>query len=447
MLYSILVLQKYTELNYGVNVVFLMEILSMARLTKPLTHTEISKAKSKDKAYSLFDGGGLELNIKANGSKQWLLKYCKPYTKNRTYLSLGKYPEISLANARVKRQEAKDLLADNIDPKEHRIQQEENKRSELGNTFESVLNEWFEIKQANISERQATKIIQSFKNHILPELGKRPISTLTPRRVIEVIKKPEKDGKLELAKRLCARVNEVMNYAANTGLIDINPLTGITKAFKNPETKHQPAVSPEKLPWLLELIANANILPITRHLMNWQLHTMVRPSEAAGAMWSEIDLENKRWNIPKERMKGKEGKRLPQVVPLTEQTIAILTALKPLSGNSDYIFPSRNTVLKPLHSETVSKALNKMGLQGIQTAHGFRRVASTTLNEKVFNPDHIEKALAHVDHNEVRRAYNGAMYLPERRKMMAWWSNHIEQCKKGVFNLCAPVTYLKQVNE
>lgn len=419
----------------------------MARKTTTLSDTQIKKAKAKDKEYNLSDGDGLQLRVKPNGSKLWLFNYYRPYTKKRANLSIGAYPEITLAAARIKRQAARELLANNIDPQEQRIQQEESKRLELGHTFKAVLTEWFEIKKASISERQATKILQSFNNHLIPELGNRPITTLTPRRVIDIIKKVEQQNKFELAKRLCARINEVMNYAANTGLIDINPLTGITKAFKNPITKHQPAVEPEKLPWLLGVIAKADITIITRYLIEWQLNTIVRPNEAAGAMWSEIDLEHKCWNIPKERMKGKKEKRLPHVVPLSEQMLVLLSELKRLTGNSDYLFPSRNNVLNHVNRETVNKALNRMGLQGIQSAHGFRGVASTTLNEKAFNPDHIEKILAHVDRNEVRRAYNGAIYLDERRKIMAWWSNHIDQCKKGIFNLSGSVTYLKQVNE
>lgn len=234
-----------------------------------------------------------------------------------------------------------------------------------------------------------------------------------------------------------------MTYAVNTGQLDANPLTGIHKAFESPKKAHMPTITPEQLPKLLQDLNTASIKLVTRCLLEWQLHTMVRPSEAAGAQWDEIDWEKKLWNIPAERMK----KKRPHSVPLTEQAMNLLETVKPISGDLVYIFPADRDRKKHTYPQTVNMALKRMGYGGTLVSHGLRALASTTLNEQEFSADIIEAALAHIDSNEVRAAYNRADYLKQRRVMMEWWSDHIELAGSGNLSLASGHPGLKLVSQ
>ncbi|MDO6508839.1 integrase domain-containing protein [Colwellia sp. 4_MG-2023] len=404
----------------------------MAARTNPLTDTQIKQAKgNSNKTIKLADGEGLQLLIKPSGSKIWHLRYTNPITKNKTTLSFGSYPSVSLANARTQRKEARELLAQNIDPKKHREEELQKKRFALNNSFKSVFDEWFAIKETNVAIKQSKLIKRAFENHLFKELGAIPIGELKPQRVIEVVKKVEAQGKNDLAKRLCSRINEVMNYAANTGRIGLNPLSGITSAFKKVKAKSHPAITPDRLPWLLQLINNAELKRVTRCLIEWQLHTITRSNEAASTKWADIDINKKLWTIPADVMKMDK----PHLIPLSEQTLNLLEVLKPLTGDGVYVFPSFVHGQGHINKETVNKAFRRMGLHNVQTAHGLRSVASSTLNEQGHDYDVIESALAHLDENQVRRAYNRTDYMERRRKLMAWWSNHIQECSTGNFSL------------
>ena len=226
-----------------------------------------------------------------------------------------------------------------------------------------------------------------------------------------------------------------MFYAVNAGVIDNNPLTKISEVFQAPTKQNMPTLSPEQLPALMKAITNASIKRTTRCLIEWQLHTMSRPGEAAGARWDEIDAEKALWTIPGERMKkGKE-----HIVPLSPQSLGLLEAMKPISGHREFVFPSDRSPRKPAHSSTANMALKRMGFAGILVSHGLRALASTTLNEQDFDPDVIEAALSHVDKNEVRRAYNRAQYLEKRRKLMNWWSEHIQAAATGNMSMATPI--------
>lgn len=400
----------------------------MAKKVKPLTNTQVKQAKVLDKQYILADGDGLQLKIKPSGSKTWVLKYSKPFTKTRTNMGLGCYPEVSLAQARVLRKTYRELLAQDIDPKAHRDQERQQVLKQHSNTLQAVAEDWFNIKKTTISPDYAQDIWRSIALHVLPSLGNYPINSITAPLTIEVLKKVESAGSLETVRRLCQRINEVMNYAVNVGVIHANPLAGISAAFVKPKRKHMATIKPDELPELLRVLNCANLHVITRALIEWQLHTMTRSNEAAKAQWSEIDLDNKFWVIPAERMKMKRE----HVIPLTNQTLAILTLLERFrKPASVYLFPSNRDIKKHIHTETVNKVLRREGYKDRLVAHGLRALASTTLNEQEFNPDVIEAALAHVDKNAVRKAYNRTNYLDKRIELMTWWSNHIEQSAKG----------------
>lgn len=395
----------------------------MARSTKQLSDTEIRAAKPREKEYNLFDGLGLRLRIKPNGSKLWLLNYTRPTDKVRANLSLGSYPEISLAKARSLVLEARKLIAENIDPKLHREQASAAEAALKIHTFEKVASDWLEIKRDSITPAHAIKTWSSLELHVLPYLGNTPIAQITAPMVISIFRPIEAKGTLETVKRLSQRVNEIMVYAVNTGLIYSNPLSGIKAAFKKPKKQHMAALPPAELPLLMQAIANASIRRTTRFLIEWQLHTMTRPNEAAAARWEEINFADRLWVIPAERMKMKKE----HIIPLSQQSISILYNLQQISGNREHLFPADRDPKKHCNEQTANAALKRMGLQDRTTAHGLRSLASTTLNEQGFDFDVIEAALAHTDRNQVRSAYNRAIYLGRRREMMDWWSNHIIQ--------------------
>jgi len=413
----------------------------MAKTTKPLTNTEVKQAKAKEKPYKLFDGAGLVLKVRSNGSKSWLFMYKKPFINKRTELVFGMYPSISLSEARELRAKASELLAKDIDPKEHKDELARQQREKLSNTFEQVAANWFQVKKAEVSPDHAKDLWRSLELHIFPMLGKHPISKITAPLTIEIIKPIAAKGNLETVKRLTQRLNEVMNYAVNTGLIHASPLTGIKAAFKKPEKQNMPTLTPDQLPELMKAISYASIKIVTRCLIEWQLHTMVRPSEAAGAKWSEIDLENSLWIIPAERMK----KKREHTVPLTKQTIELLERLQPISGHREYLFPADRDPKKHTNEQTANAALKRMGFHKKLVAHGMRALASTTLNEQSFDGDVIEAALAHVDKNEVRRAYNRSEYIKKRQILMSWWSNHIEEAATGKTNNLSNIKQLKVI--
>lgn len=398
----------------------------MARTTT-LTNTEVKQAKPKDKVYKLSDGGGLQLRVKTNGTKSWLLDYFKPFTKKRTSLGLGAYPEVSLAEARKKRVAARELLAKDIDPKEHKDDKHREQVLAATNTLKSVAESWFAIKKTTIAENTAKSLWRKFENHVFPKLGHRPIDKILAPEAIEALKPLAAKGNLETTGKIIGHLNNIMTHAVNTGILHHNPLSGIRSAFQTAKAINMPTIKPNELGQLMKDISYASIKLVTRCLIEWQLHTMTRPSESAKAEWSEIDFENKLWVIPAERMKM----RLEHKVPLTDQTLEILERLKRLSGDRKHLFPSYSNHHTHCNTESANKALSRMGYKNRLVAHGLRSLASTTLNEQGHDPDVIEVSLAHVDKNGVRRVYNRAEYLERRRVLMCWWSQHIEDAATG----------------
>lgn len=413
----------------------------MARTTKPLTNTEVKQAKPREKEFNLNDGDGLALRIKPNGSKIWVFVYYRPYTKKRTSLSFGTYPTVTLAEARNKRKSALELLTQDIDPKEHRDEKDRLHQIAHSNTLQHIAAKWLEVKKAKVSEDHAIDTWRSLELHIFSSLGKVPIHNITAVKAIEVIEPIAAKGSLETVKRLCQRLNEIMVYAVNSGLIPANPLSGIGKAFQAPQKKHLPTLKPNQLPELLKTISFASIKTTTRCLIEWQLHTMVRPNEAAGTRWEEMDFENSLWNIPADRMKSKKA----HTVPLTQQALNLLEVMKSISVRSEYVFPSDRSLRNHTNASTANMALKRMGYGNQLVAHGLRSMASTTLNENGFDPDVIEAALAHVGKNEVRNAYNRADYIQRRKPVMVWWSDYIENAGTGNISLAGNVREFKAV--
>lgn len=399
----------------------------MARKTKPLTDTEIKAAKPQDKDYQLYDGDGLTLLIKSSGSKLWQFRYYRPYTKQRTKQSFGAYPAVTLSDARKLRAESRSLLAKDIDPQEYQKDQIRNSQEAKTNTFQLVAERWWEVKKSTVTEDYGNDIWRSLERDIFPAIGDISVTDIKAHILVQAIQPVQARGALETVRRLCQRINEVMIYAQNTGLIDAVPSINIGKAFEKPKKKNMPSIPPDQLPKLMQTMRTASINLSTRCLFMWQLLTISRPAEAAEARWDEINFETKEWKIPATRMKMNRE----HTVPLSEAALAILELMKPLSGNREFIFPSRIKPTQPMNSQTVNAALKRAGFGGILVSHGLRSIASTALNEQGFPPDVIEAALAHVDKNEVRRAYNCSDYLEQRRPMMQWWADFIEEADRG----------------
>ncbi|PMO60349.1 integrase [Vibrio breoganii] len=397
----------------------------MARHTTSLTNTQIRQAKPRDKEYTLSDGNGLQLRVRPNGAKSWMFNYYVPITKKRNKISFGSFPCVSLACARRQRDEARELIAQNIDPKFHREEQVQAKRIELANTFKAFADEYLSIKKKTTVESTYSKREAMLENYLVPAIGTIPAKDIKPLKLRAVLDPIYKQGKVETVKRLCIIANEIMRIAVVNGAIEFNPLADLTKLYPAKKVRHNPALTPEELPELVQTIGKANIRLTTKNLILWELHTMVRPSEASKVKWSDIDFEELVWFVP-----------IPKTlsihrVPLTPQMLTILNDMRPHTGNREYVFTADRNPNKHANTQTANAALKRMGFQNRTTAHGLRALASTTLNAHGFNGDLIESALSHQEGNKIRRAYNHTDYLERRKPMMQWWSSRIELASKG----------------
>lgn len=397
----------------------------MARTTRSLTNTEVLRAKASEKDLTLHDGDGLFLIVKTSGKKLWRFRYQRPATKQRTMMGLGAFPALSLADARGLRADYLALLANGIDPQIQAEVAEEQQQIALDSIFSTVAANWFQLKSKSVTPDYAKDIWRSLEKDVFPAIGEIPVQQIKARTLVEALEPIKARGALETVRRLVQRINEIMIYAVNTGLIDANPASGVGMAFEKPKKQNMPTLRPEELPKLMRSLVMSNLSVSTRCLIEWQLLTLVRPSEASGARWAEIDLDAKLWTIPAERMKAKRE----HIVPLSPQALEILEVMKPISTHREHVFPSRNDPKQAMNSQTANAALKRIGYGGKLVAHGLRAIASTALNEAGFNADVIESALAHCDRNEVRRAYNRSIYLQKRSDLMLWWGNLVRNQK------------------
>nr|ELR5225023.1 tyrosine-type recombinase/integrase [Providencia rettgeri] len=381
-----------------------------------LTDIQIRTAKPKDKAYTLNDGNGLSLLIEPNGSKGWRFRY--RFAGKPKMISFGVYGQISLADARRKRDEAKKQLSDGIDPSDARKSEKITQKYAAENTFKAVAMEWHASKCSTWSKGYASEILRCFENDVFPFIGSRPIDQLAPLELLAVLQKIEKRGALEQASKIRRRCGEVFRYAVITGRAKYNPAPDLSGAMNKPETKHFPFLQESEIPDFVKALNNYQGSKITKYATQLLMLTGVRTVELRFAEWSEFDFENALWEIPKERMK----KRRPHLVPLSPQVLEILDELKVISGNYSLLFPGRNDVRKPISDASINKVIAKIGYKGRLTGHGFRHMMSTILHEKGFDSAWIELQLAHVDKNSIRGIYNHALYMEGRAKMMSEYS-------------------------
>ena len=390
-----------------------------------LSDIAVRKAASRERPYKLADGGGLHVLVQPNGNKYWRFKY--RHAGKEKLLSFGRYPIITLADARRRRDEAKKLLSAGTDPSHQRKLDKITVATAAQNTFGAVAAEYLANLEANGAAASTMNKNRWLLEDLASPLATRPISEIIPAEILDLLKRIEKTGRRETARRLRGNMGSVFRYAVVTLRATSDPTTLLRGALLAPKVQHRAAITDEKrLGALMLAIDEYDGWPTVRAALQLVALTMTRPGDVRGMRRSEIDLDKAIWRIPAERMKM----RRPHDVPLSKQAIKVLQEIWPLSDNGELVLPSIRSVRKPLSDAAMNSALRRMGYaQNEITAHGFRSSASTILNERGVNPDVIEAALGHQDENAIRRAYNRATYWPERVKLMQAWADLVAEFK------------------
>jgi integrase len=392
-----------------------------------LTDTRVKTAKPQAKLCKLTDERGLHLLVYPNGSKLWQLRY-RFEGKEKT-ASLGKYPEVSLAEAREKRDQMRKLVANDIDPVQSQKAAKEAKKLAQAHSFEAVGRTWFEGWRAARSPRHAEYVIRRLEADVFPVIGSRPVSEIQAPELVKMMKAIQNRGALDIAKRCFQMTGQVFRYAIAHGIAQRNPASDIKPGDILPSRRqtNYARVDAKELPTLLRAMEAYQGTPVTRLAIKILALTFVRTGELIGAKWDEFDVQAGQWRIPAERMKM----RTEHIVPLSLQAIQVLQILHGITGHSELLFPGERDHGKPMSNNTILKALERMGYKGRMTGHGFRGLASTILHEQGFDHAHIELQLAHQERNAVSAAYNHALYLKQRAKMMQWWANHLDENLAG----------------
>ncbi|AJB35040.1 TPA: tyrosine-type recombinase/integrase [Escherichia coli] len=404
-----------------------------------LTSAKIRTLKPSDKPFKVSDSHGLYLRVKPGGSRHWYLKYRISGKESR--IALGTYPAISLSDARQQREGSRKMLALNINPVQQRAAVRGSRTPEK--VFKNVALAWHKSNR-KWSQNTADRLLASLNNHIFPVIGNLPVSELKPRHFIDLLKGIEEKGLLEVASRTRQHLSNIMRHAVHQELIDTNPAANLGGVTTPPVRRHYPALPLERLPELLERIgAYHQGRELTRHAVLLMLHVFIRSSELRFARWSEIDFTNRVWTIPATRepiigvrYSGRGAKmRMPHIVPLSEQSIAILKQIKDITGNNELIFPGDHNPYKPMCENTVNKALRVMGYDTKKDicGHGFRAMACSALMESgLWAKDAVERQMSHQERNTVRMAYiHKAEHLEARKTMMQWWSDYLEACRES----------------
>ncbi|HEP0236977.1 TPA: integrase arm-type DNA-binding domain-containing protein [Escherichia coli] len=404
-----------------------------------LTDAKIRTLKPSDKPFKVSDSHGLYLRVKPGGSRHWYLKYRISGKESR--IALGAYPAISLSDARQQREGIRKMLALNINPVQQRAAVRGSPTPEK--VFKNVALAWHKSNR-KWSQNTADRLLASLNNHIFPVIGNLPVSELKPRHFIDLLKGIEEKGLLEVASRTRQHLSNIMRHAVHQELIDTTPAANLGGVTTPPARRHYPALPLERLPELLERIgAYHQGRELTRHAVLLMLHVFIRSSELRFARWSEIDFTNRVWTIPATRepiigvrYSGRGAKmRMPHIVPLSEQSIAILKQIKDITGNNELIFPGDHNPYKPMCENTVNKALRVMGYDTKKDicGHGFRAMACSALMESgLWAKDAVERQMSHQERNTVRMAYiHKGEHLEARKAMMQWWSDYLEACRES----------------
>jgi integrase len=384
-----------------------------------LTDRQIKAAKPSERACKLADGRGLYLLIAPNGGRYWRYNY-RFENKHKTF-AIGVYPDISLARARERHQAARTLLAEGIDPSAE--------KHNVGKDFEAVAREWHDHWKQGRHERHAHYVLKRLEADVFPTLGRLALDQIPASAFRDTVRRIEQRGAMDIAKRVLQTCGQIMRFAVANDITTNNPVAGIkpSDVLRPHKKRNYARVEEADLPALLTAIDTYVGNDHTRLALQFMALTFVRTGELIGARWSEIDRVEARWNIPAARMKMKT----PHIVPLSTQALGVLEQLRTISFNQDLVFPGDVNPKKPMSNNTLLFALYRMGYRGRMTGHGFRGVASTVLHEQGWPHEHIELQLAHQSRNAVSAAYNHALYLKPRAKMMQAWADHLDGLRKA----------------
>ena len=388
-----------------------------------LSEAKIRASRPKERAYKVFDERGLFMLVTPTGGRLWRLRYRIGGVEK--LLSLGAYPDVPLKRAREKREDARKLVADGIDPSAKR----QAERATQVETFEAIAKEWLELQRKSLAAETMEILGARLKSFLYPYVGSRPIASITAQELLAALRRIEARGKHETAHRVRSLAGRVFRYAVATGRAQHDVAADLKNALAPVKSRNFASVTePARVGELLRAIDGYSGQPIPALALKLAPLVFVRPGELRGAEWCEFDLEGAEWRIPAARLKMREQ----HIVPLSRQAVAILRELQILTGSGRYVFPSLLSADRPMSDNTINAALRRLGYgSDEQTGHGFRSMASTLLNEQGFSPDVIELQLAHQERNKVRAAYNRATRLAERRQMMQVWADYLEGLRAG----------------
>lgn len=395
-----------------------------------LREIQIKAVKPQSRPVKLSDSHGLYLLVHPNGSKYWRLNY-RYGGKYRT-LALGVYPDVSLVTARDGAINAKRQLRGGKDPSKEKRGAKIRNQQAAANTLRLVAEEWIDAQRNIWSADHSANVKTSLERNVFPDHGHQPIRDITAPDLLATLRKVEKRGALDIAGRVLQRINAVFRYGIATGRCERNPAADLKGALSKPQRKHFVAVTEKELPDFLDRLSVYDGSLVTTTAIRLLMRTFVRTGELRFAKWPEFDLNTRVWTIPGKRMKGNRQETQPDhIVPLSNQAVTELRELQRVTGRDDYVFPNPRDLHQPMSENCVLQALYRMGLKGKMTGHGFRAVASTILNEQGWDADAIERQLAHIERNKVRKAYHRAEYLDERRRMMQHWSDYLDAVGTG----------------
>lgn len=406
-----------------------------------LTAVQVRSAKPKSRPYKLSDGHGMHLHVAKTGLMTWRYRFKIGGTEST--FTLGEYPLMTLGDARNARMEARKMVKSGKSPamvrkqkKQHRIEEQLAYKDAKENTFKNIALEWIEQQKERWSKNHADAVLNTLRRDTFPDIGEMPVDIIAPPQILNILRKIESRGSLEIARKVSQRMNAVFRYAVQTGKTTYNPATDMQGVLKTRKVEHRAAISREDLPQFLKDLTNGDIHTTTKLAIRFTILTGGRSGEIRGATWEEIDFDSQLWKIPGKRMKMDT----PHNVPLSKQAIAILKRVGKLYGEEGLVFPGIRDHSKQLSENTMLYALYRLGYHSRATVHGFRATFSTIANESNFDGDVIEKALAHEERNQVRAAYHRSEYIEQRRELMQWWADLLQQMEHG-----AEVIPFKQV--
>ncbi len=394
----------------------------------PLNDRQIKNAKPAEtgKKTKMFDGGGLYLEVTPAGGKVFRLKY-RIDGKEKT-LTIGKYPTVSLAEARAAAENARRLLVSGQDPSEAKQQEKRERQAAALNTFEAIARRWHSDNLIRWKENHAARVLRYFETDVFPVIGAMPIQEIRVSDIKAVLDGVMARSVNNTAEKIREWTGAIFDYAVMLEIVETNPAYSLRKYIPAKQTDHRPALPREELTEFFRRLILAEIEPQNRIALILNMLTFLRSTELRGGQWNEIDFDAAVWTVPAQRMKHeKTAPKPPHAVPLADWTLELLAELKEITGNTPFLFPSRTKTDGFISDATIGRIIERMGYKGRVTPHGFRSLASSVLNEQGFNPDAIERQLAHIENNKIRAAYNRADYLTERKEFMQWYSDFLRE--------------------